>query len=239
MEDVSTILTLRHGESLGNFNQAHYLEFQDHGVPLTERGWQQAVGAGKAARAFAKANGIEQFRIWYSPYKRTVQTKNGFIEGLGTDLVERVFEDERLREQEFGLFSDIHDPKEQAAKFPEEYAKYKRMKDANGRAYARFPHGESRIDTVFRTRQFTETLMRDNREGVKNVILISHGVTVRAFEMGFLHLGVEWLEHSKNPHNCQIKRIFGSRTLGWKAETIFKGFPERGKKDQTLSTPRP
>ncbi len=219
------ILGMRHGLSAGNVNPDVYMDMQDHNVPLDAEGHWQAIRGGRTTRAFALANDLRDFRIWHSPMCRTVETTEHFVTGFGHDLIHSIYEDERLREQDFGLFSDIYDRAEQKRLFPEEYAKYQRCREQQGIVYARPPMGESRLDVVLRTRQFIETMMRDyHHDGISNVIIISHGVTVRALEMAFLHRGIEWLEKSTNPNNCQINRIYGSRDGGYRSEVLDCGF---------------
>lgn len=220
------IFLVRHGESLGNVDQRAYAERMDHNVPLTEFGYEQAVDAGKAIKKYYDSHpelAGKKARIWHSPFKRTVQTKDGLIKGLAAERVESVREDFLLREQDFGLFSDIFDRKEQEEKFPEESAKYNRCRELNGKFYARPPMGESRADVAQRTRLFKGTLMRDVEHGTQDVIIVAHGVTNRAFEMDFLHKDVEWFEKSPNPGNCDITLIEGDREKGYTATCIYKG----------------
>jgi broad specificity phosphatase PhoE len=39
------------------------------------------------------------------------------------------------------------------------------------------------------------------------VIVVSHGVTVRAFTMGWMRYSPEWLDIERNPGNCWIPHI--------------------------------
>jgi len=220
------IFLVRHGESLGNVDEHAYAERQDHNVPLTEFGYEQAVGAGQAIKEYYDSHPDlvdKKIRLWHSPFKRTTQTKDGLLQGLGDERVGSVREDYLLREQDFGLFSDIFDRKEQEEKFPEESAKYTKCRDLNGKFYARPPMGESRADVAQRTRLFKETVMRDAKQGNEDIVIVAHGVTNRAFEMYFLHKGVEWFEKSPNPGNCDIILIEGDREKGYTATCIYKG----------------
>ena len=40
-----------------------------------------------------------------------------------------------------------------------------------------------------------------------HVIVVSHGVTVRAFTMGWMRYSPEWLDTERNPGNCWIRHI--------------------------------
>lgn len=223
---TANIIRLRHGQSWGNVDPKAYKALGDHNVPLTEEGAKQALRAGELIKDFAEVNGIDKFRVYYSPFKRTVQTKDGVIIGLTETFIEKAYEDERLREQDFGIFSDIVDDAEKRRLFPAEFEKYDVLRKSKGKVYARPPMGESRLDVALRVRDFTGSLMRDYDRGHRNFIVISHGVTDRAFEMSFLHRGVEWFENSVNPNNCEIRRIYGSYEGGWQHEVLDIGHKE-------------
>lgn len=220
------IFLIRHGESLGNVDPSVYKKLDDHNVPLTEWGYEQAVEAEKFIRQYLESQEEikdVKLRVWHSPFKRTKQTKNGFVQGLGPHC-ETVREDYLLREQDFGLFSDIHDEEEQRKLYPVEFEKWDRMRNqTHGKVYARAPGGESRADVAQRVRIFEGTMMRDKDHGIDNVAIIAHGVTNRAFEMDFLHKGIGWLENEPNPGNCDIVLIEGDGKKGYTAKKIYEG----------------
>jgi len=220
------IFLIRHGESLGNVDKTAYARLQDHNVPLTQWGYEQATEAGNAIKEYYDSKPElkdNKIRIWYSPFLRTTQTKGGLLQGLGSERVESVREDYLLREQDFGLFSDTPDREEQQKKFPDEYAKFSACMSKAGKFYARPPMGESRADVAQRTRVFKDTVMRDVKGGQEDMVIVAHGVTNRAFEMDFLHKGVQWFEDSPNPGNCDITLIEGDRDKGYTATCIYKG----------------
>ena len=62
---------------------------------------------------------------------------------------------------------------------------------------------------------------RDAEEGVENVVIVCHGVTMRAFVMMWCHLTPEWFEQEPNPRNCAIRLLEGGSDLGY----VFDGFP--------------
>ena len=70
------------------------------------------------------------------------------------------------------------------------------------------PLGESRFDVAIRVHEAFGTFHRDaERNGVRNIIIICHGVTLRAFVMMWRHLQYEWLDRQPNPSNCDIYHI--------------------------------
>jgi 2,3-bisphosphoglycerate-dependent phosphoglycerate mutase len=212
------IFLVRHGESVGNLDEKAYRQFGDHNVPLTQWGYRQAVEAGQTIASYLDRlprAGLPKVQIWYSPYLRTRQTKDALLEVLPGGIVGAVREDYLLREQDFGLFTEIYDHAEQKQKFPDEFEKWARLRSNSGKFYARPPDGESRADVAQRVRLFLQTVMHDVEKGNDTVIVVGHGVTNRAFEMNFLHRTVDWFERSENPGNADITLIEGTRAKGY------------------------
>ncbi len=56
--------------------------------------------------------------------------------------VGKVRVDYLLREQDFGLFTEIYDHAERKQKFPDEFEKWARLRSNSGKFYARPPDGE-------------------------------------------------------------------------------------------------
>ncbi|ARM88683.1 phosphoglycerate mutase family protein [Rhizobium sp. CIAT894] len=213
------LFLVRHGESLGNINEQAYRQFGDHNVPLTQWGYRQAVEAGSVIASYLKGlpSQISPLHIWYSPFLRTRQSKDALLSALPESSVGDIREDYLLREQDFGLFTEIYDHAEQKQKFPEEFEKWARLRNNSGKFYARPPDGESRADVAQRVRLFLQTVMRDAENGDHNVVIVGHGVTNRAVEMNFLHRPVEWFERSDNPGNADITLIEGTRLQGYES----------------------
>lgn len=77
------------------------------------------------------------------------------------------------------------------------------------------PGGESRIDVCQRVHQFFGTIQRDaGRHGIDDIIVVSHGVTIRCFTMMWCNHTVEWLEAERNPANCSIRLLKGGEDCG-------------------------
>jgi len=217
------ILLVRHGESLGNVDPLVHATTADHAVPLSERGLDQARRAGSLLADHLDANTAgarPHVRLWVSPYKRTRQTADAVVEtarGWVTDRVEHIL----LCEQQFGLFDGVAEA-ELADRFPREYAYYDMQSRFGGKFWARMPQGESRFDVAKRIHQAFGTFHRDATEhGIRDIIVICHGVTLRAFVMMWCHLPPEWFEAEANPLNCAIRLIDGGVDRGY----VFGGFP--------------
>ena len=214
------LFLVRHGESLGNLNEQAYRQFGDHNVPLTQWGYRQAAEAGGAISSYLQGvprTGFRRLSIWYSPFLRTRQSKDALLQALPESVVGDIREDYLLREQDFGLFTEIYDHAEQKQKFPEEFEKWARLRSNSGKFYARPPDGESRADVAQRVRLFLQTVLHDAEHDNDNVVIVGHGVTNRAVEMNFLHRPVEWFERSDNPGNADITLIEGNRSKGYES----------------------
>jgi 2,3-bisphosphoglycerate-dependent phosphoglycerate mutase len=215
MNRLENIFLMRHAASAGNENLSLYKDIPDHAIPLSDTGKEQSIAAGTYFAAFlSRSHPIvekQSIRLWCSPYLRTRQTRDGLLEGMND--TRNFFKDQRehllLTEQNFGLFDGLTD-EECDEKYPEESRKYNLCKAYNGRFYAKPPNGESRYDVCVRIHQFFGTIIRDAEKAVNpvsNVFIVSHGATLRAFVMMWLHREVEWFEEEKNPANCSIRHI--------------------------------
>lgn len=164
----------------------------------------------------------QKLRIWYSPFLRTRQSKDALLGALPAERIGQVREDYLLREQDFGLFTEIYDDAEQKQKFPDEFEEWARLRNNNGKIYARPPDSESRADVTQRMRLFLQTIMHEARHGHDNIVIVGHGVTNRAFEMNFLQHSVDWFEHSANPGNADVTLIEGTSWSGYTSTLLHQ-----------------
>ncbi len=219
------ILLVRHGESLGNVDPTIHTTTADHAVPLSERGREQALEAGRRIAAhFAErpTEDVRHVRLWVSPYARTRETADAIQETAGRYITDRK-EHILLCEQQFGLFDGVPDT-ELPVRFPQEFAYYDMQCRFGGKFWARMPMGESRFDVAKRIHQAFGTFHRDAEfHGIHDIIVICHGVTLRAFVMMWCHLSPEWFESEKNPRNCAVRIIDSGVDHGY----LFDGFPRR------------
>lgn len=202
------IVLVRHGQSQGNVNEAAYVDEADWRIALTPEGRKQAAEAG--ARLHEVLGGLPT--MWYvSPYRRTQQTLAVMMGGssgnpsktLGYTLGVR--EEPRIAEQQFGNFQNV----EAVIAAKEERSRF-------GRFWYRFPNGESGLDVFNRTTSFIATLFRDmssiqvlmqpgtRGDGEFNIVIVTHGLTLRLFLMRWLRWSVAQFERSKNPPNGSI-----------------------------------
>lgn len=192
------IILIRHGESKANVDRTLHVNTPDHRIPLTEIGVQQARDAGaKLHRELHKSEsaGI-RIQFYTSPYLRARQTCQNIIDSLkelGVSDI-RNYEDPRLREQDFGNY-----------RHPHEYPALELERDEFGTFFYRVPGGESGADVFDRLSGAMDTMHRDfvKADFPENMIVVSHGLTIRLFLMRWFHWTVEQFEKLRNPRNCQ------------------------------------
>ena len=109
-------------------------------------------------------------------------------------------EEPRLTEQQFGNFQHAQNMNI-----------YKSDRSRFGRFYYRFPQGEAGLDVFNRVTLFIGTLFREwERESSSqkladtNIIIVTHGLTLRLFLMRWFHYSVTEFEKTDNPKNGAI-----------------------------------
>lgn len=227
------IFLVRHGESEGNIDPQRYKTVPDFAIPLTQNGHEQSNQSSKFLREylekFVPHRNVPHFkhecRLWVSPYVRSRETALHFEKDC-EDFIGSRKEHMLLCEQQFGLF-DGYTTKEQKDNYPEEYAHFKRCLDFEGRFWARFPLGESQFDVAQRIYQFINTLKHDS-QGIRNVIVVAHGIALRIFTMLWMGHPYEWVHTNPLSGNCAIRHIqlesAGIEPKYHDHGFIFKGF---------------
>ena len=187
------IILIRHGQSQGNVNRILYSSVPDYAVELTDVGIQQAQRAGEVLKVGFTGN----FAVYSSPYFRTIQTLNNIGKTKKFDRQrDWIREEPRIREQEWcgKLPSDGFSLEQEDARF------------GYGHFYYRFDGGESCADVYDRVSDFMDTLHRDFQKPdfPENVLLVTHGMTMRIFIMRWFHHTVQEFESWANPKNCEM-----------------------------------
>jgi 2,3-bisphosphoglycerate-dependent phosphoglycerate mutase len=216
------IYLVRHGESMSNVDKAVHKTTADHNIPLSTAGVFDARRAGRLLRQHLDTEFEERammppwkhIRLWASPYLRTRQTADELERELEPWIKDRR-EHPLLCEQQFGLFDGLSD-EELIERYPHEHAHYKKCEDHGGRFWARMPLGESRFDVACRVHQAFGTFHRDNdKHGISSIIVVCHGVTMRAFVMMWCHLSPEWFDTEPNPKNGAVRLISSGVDMGY------------------------
>jgi broad specificity phosphatase PhoE len=185
------IILIRHGNSEGNADRERYATTPDHALNLTTEGEQQALQAGQEIKQLI---GEETVRVYLSPYTRTRQTYQQISQSIAPS-VDRVLEDPRLREQDWGHLRPT-DQNEEISQQRDNFSTF----------YYRIPDGESGADVYDRISTFLETMHRDFEEPdyPPNALIVTHGFAMRLFLMRWFHWSVEEFENLRNPRNCEI-----------------------------------
>ncbi|PHH59936.1 hypothetical protein CDD81_2367 [Ophiocordyceps australis] len=197
------IILIRHAQSEGNKHRAIHQTVPDHRVKLTPEGCLQAADAGRRLRSLLRPD--DSLQIFTSPYRRTRETTDGIIETLTCDDPQpspfsradiKVYEEPRLREQDFGNFQPCSAEME---RMWQERADY-------GHFFYRIPNGESAADAYDRISGFNESLWRQfgDDDFPSVCILVTHGLMSRVFLMKWYHFTVEYFEDLRNVNHCEF-----------------------------------
>ena len=186
------IILVRHGESEANLDAARHECVPNHRICLSAAGRAQAEAVG---RELAGITAGESVQFFVSPYERTRETYRLMRPAFPQRHVQ-MYEDPRLREQDFGNFRGV-----------EETFRLQQERRAYGVFFYRFPDGESGADVFDRVSLFLESLHRNFRRHTfpRNVILVTHGLTMRLFVMRWFRHSVEEFESWANPGNCEYR----------------------------------
>jgi broad specificity phosphatase PhoE len=194
----------------------------DHRVKLTQEGWEQAYEAGRRLRAMLRPE--DTLHFFTSPYRRTRETTEGILATLTSDEEDpspfkrnniKVYEEPRLREQDFGNFQPCSAEME---RMWQERADY-------GHFFYRIPNGESAADAYDRISGFNESLWRQFGEDdfpsvcvlgmlpltllergrdADLCVIVTHGLMSRVFLMKWYHFSVEYFEDLRNINHCEF-----------------------------------
>ncbi|TDZ23047.1 Broad-range acid phosphatase DET1 [Colletotrichum orbiculare MAFF 240422] len=198
------IILIRHAQSEGNKNRDIHQTIPDHRVKLTQDGWQQAYEAGRRLRKLLRAD--DTLHFFTSPYRRTRETTEGILSTLTSDEEDpspfkrsniKVYEEPRLREQDFGNFQPCSAEME---RMWQERADY-------GHFFYRIPNGESAADAYDRVSGFNESLWRQFGESdfASVCVLVTHGLMSRVFLMKWYHFTVETTAaNTSSRTNCEL-----------------------------------
>ncbi|KAJ5163774.1 Histidine phosphatase superfamily clade-1 [Penicillium coprophilum] len=197
------IILVRHAQSEGNKNRDIHQTIPDHRVKLTAEGHRQAQEAGRRLRDLLQPD--DKLHFFTSPYRRTRETTEGIIESLTSDTPSpspfprhtiKVYEEPRLREQDFGNFQPCSTEMERMWMERADY----------GHFFYRIPNGESAADAYDRVSGFNESLWRQfGEDDFANVcVLVTHGLMARVFLMKWYHWSVEYFEDLRNINHCEF-----------------------------------
>ncbi|KAK6935424.1 Histidine phosphatase superfamily, clade-1 [Dillenia turbinata] len=209
------LILVRHGESEGNVDETVYTRIADPKIGLTKKGIVEAEECGRSIREMIEKDGADDWKIYFyvSPYRRTLETLQALGRAFERSRITGVREEPRLREQDFGNFQDR-----------ERMRVEKAIRLRYGRFFYRFPDGESAADVYDRITGFRETLKADidigrfqppdARNPNMNIVIVSHGLTLRVFLMRWYKWTVHQFERLNNLGNGKMivmERGYGGR----------------------------
>lgn len=197
------IILIRHAQSEGNKNRDIHQTTPDHRVKLTPDGYRQAQEAGRRLRDLLRPD--DTLHFFTSPYRRTRETTEGILDSLTSDDPDpspfprntiQVYEEPRLREQDFGNFQPCSTEMERMWMERADY----------GHFFYRIPNGESAADAYDRVSGFNESLWRlfGDDDFASVCVLVTHGLMTRVFLMKWYHWSVEYFEDLRNINHCEF-----------------------------------
>lgn len=197
------IILVRHAQSEGNKNREIHQMVPDHRVKLTAEGHRQAREAGHKLRSLLRPD--DTLHFFTSPYRRTRETTEGILESVSSDSPSpspfprhtiKVYEEPRLREQDFGNFQPCSAEMERMWLERADY----------GHFFYRIPNGESAADAYDRVSGFNESLWRlfGDDDFASVCVLVTHGLMARVFLTKWYHWSVEYFEDLRNINHCEF-----------------------------------
>ncbi|KAL4810406.1 phosphoglycerate mutase family domain protein [Aspergillus unguis] len=197
------IILIRHAQSEGNKNREIHQTIPDHRVKLTPEGHHQAQEAGTRLRGLLRPD--DTIHFFTSPYRRTRETTEGILQSLTADTPSpspfprhtiKVYEEPRLREQDFGNFQPCSAEMERMWMERADY----------GHFFYRIPNGESAADAYDRVSGFNESMWRlfGEKDFASVCVLVTHGLMTRVFLMKWYHWSVEYFEDLRNINHCEF-----------------------------------
>jgi len=179
----------------------------DHDTPLAHNG-VQAKTVGENLQKELELPDV----IFVSPYLRTKETLKKLIEGWPELATVKVVDEERIREQEHGLYILYNDWKIFYSMFPEQ----KKLHDLEGDYWYRWPQGENVADVRLRVGAWFNTIVRDYAD--KKVMVVTHHLTILSLRASLERMSAAQfieLNEAEKPINAGV--------------TLYLGDPNKGK----------
>lgn len=180
----------------------------DAKTPLADKDGEQAFKTGVSLRTnWQRVPHV----IFVSPYHRTKETLRHIMRGWPELESVKVYEDERIREQEHGLSLLYNDWRVFHTLHPEQ----RRLYELEGAYWYRYPQGENVPDVKERNRSWVNTIVRDF-DG-QGVLAITHHLNILAIRAIFERWSAEKFMHVdrvEKPINCGVTTYVGNPGLG-------------------------
>lgn len=189
------IFFVRHSESEGNVNPKAYYDFLDCDIGITEEGKIQCEQAARDIMYHTAHGFMSQYSIFYSPFKRAKQTKDLIVKEIEALNGYRPYcyhdlEQPLLHERAFGSLREIIESRD-----------FDKKKHYN--FFFRPENGESLMDCYHRQATFFQYI-HQNYPDIENLIIVSHGESIKCALMYLLNWTIEEFQSYKNPLNCEV-----------------------------------
>lgn len=196
---------MRHAESLGNVDKNTYKVIPDNQVPLTQEGLIQAEVLG-SSNLSCEVSWTNQYPyisyIYYSPYLRAVQTKNGLVRSKTAALSNVIKEIEHplIYEQVYSsnyehMVVDLPNHSDSFSTFAKNYGAF--WYKENG--------AESFADVYLRAKLFLSDLKQTHSKEDPDILVISHGIFLRMLQGIIQELSVAEILEVKKYENCEVR----------------------------------
>ncbi|EAN85442.1 putative phosphoglycerate mutase [Trypanosoma cruzi] len=203
-EPVKRIIFVRSGKSLADLDINTYVTTPDWRISIVPEGEEESYQAG---RHVAEMVGDEPVYFYFSPYLRSRQSFRHVLRGyddyrseqkMDGDSIIGVREDVRLRDVDIGRYRS-----------KEELLHHLREREVYGRFYYRFPYGESGADVCDRVTSFLDAFQRERLDFPMdtNVVIVTHGQTIRMFVKRWFHLTVETYHLMESPPTGSVSTL--------------------------------
>ncbi len=185
----------------------------DYKTPLASGAEVDAILTGRVLREQRREN-IPHV-IFVSPYLRTRQTLEYLMQGWPELRDSEIVVEDRIREQEHGLYLVYNDRRLFFALHPEQ----RRLYELEGPYRYRFPQGENIPDVRERSLSFLGTLIREFAG--KDVFVVTHHIMILAMYANLGRLSDEEfvrLDEENKPANCSITTYVAQEGVGRRGE---------------------
>lgn len=192
---------VRHGET--EWNRLKKFQGQQDS-DLTETGVEQAKKLGE----YLKKENIVIDYLYSSPQKRAYETAELL------DCNENIIKDDRIKEMAFGKWEgmDIDAIKEESLENYENFF-------GNAEDYSHEPHGAESLENIEkRVKEFLIDLK--NKHMGKNVLVVSHGITLKVFLKIFKNLSLRDFSKSGGIFNTSLSLV--KYNGSWEIEYLSK-----------------
>lgn len=223
------IYIVRHGQSEANVKGYNEIK-EDSKISLTQEGFLQAEDAGKFLAKVVDKSAYGKSLIITSTYLRTLQT----TQQIKKSLPLKTTQDSRLVEFDRGIFGKCK-YSERKLKFSKEFRKFQNELHSVDKFFAKPPEGECGADVYKRVNPVKYELRQLCKQGVENVIIVTHHDTMRVLTLSLMDYDKLWYSKEKPIQNCSIRHIQLDNKTFIDKGFIYKGYYPKTENKEDLS----